>query len=116
MKDLPSECYRYADMDAFKTRWMVTPSCEIPQKPHDTAATLVVDYLSLNNQAWVWKYLEEDSDNAPLAWALEHGNITAVTEGSYFPEHDKTRGELPEYYSANSLVLVSIPCYAHMAI
>jgi hypothetical protein len=52
----------------------------------------VVNYLSLNNQAWVWKYLEEDANHAEMARALEHGNITAVTEGSYFPERDKTRG------------------------
>jgi hypothetical protein len=52
----------------------------------------VLDYLSLNNQAWVWKYIEEDANHAEMARALEHGNSTAITDGSYFPDRDKTRG------------------------
>ena len=52
----------------------------------------MVDYLLLNNQAWVWKYLVEESDHVDMAWALEHGNFMAVTDGLYFPGRDKTRG------------------------
>ena len=52
----------------------------------------MVDYLSLNNQAWVWKYLEEDANHEEMDSALEHGDITAVTDSSYFPERDKSRG------------------------
>ena len=40
----------------------------------------------------MWKYLEEDANHEEMARALEHGNITAVTDGSYFPERDKNRG------------------------
>ena len=67
MKELPSDGCRYADVDASETSRLVTLSCAIPQTPQVTVATSVVDYLSLNNQAWVWKYLEEDSDHAGMA-------------------------------------------------
>ena len=88
--ELPSVGCQYADVETSESSRTVTATCAITPSQQDPCATSVVDYLSINNQAWVWKYLEEDANHAEMARALEHGNITAVMDGSYFPKRDKT--------------------------